>query len=68
MMAFMGLSLQCILDLIVAGISLVIGLGFFAFITSILCSVAFLHNSKALLEEKNRSNDARTYGSAVRLS
>lgn len=35
-----------IMDLVVAGISLVIGLGIFVFIASILCSAAFLHNAK----------------------
>lgn len=45
-MPFMGLSVQCVLDLVVAGISLMIGLGIFAFIASILCSVAFLYNAK----------------------
>ncbi|KAG2702587.1 hypothetical protein I3843_06G090300 [Carya illinoinensis] len=39
-------SLQCVLDLVVAGISLIFGLGIFAFIASILCSAAFLHNAK----------------------
>ena len=42
----MGLSVQCIMDLVVAGISLVIGLGFFAFIASILCSAVFIYNVK----------------------
>ncbi|KAK1551861.1 hypothetical protein Q3G72_006093 [Acer saccharum] len=37
---------QCIMDLVVAGISLVIGFGIFAFIASILCSAAFLYNAK----------------------
>lgn len=46
MALLMGLSLQWLLDLVVAGISLMIGLGIFAFIASILCSVAFLNNSK----------------------
>ncbi|WOH13422.1 hypothetical protein DCAR_0832932 [Daucus carota subsp. sativus] len=44
----MGMSLTCVMDLIVAGISLMIGLGLFAFITSILCSAAFVHNVKDL--------------------
>lgn len=42
----MGLSVQCVLDLVVAGISLVIGLGIFAITASILCSAAFFHNAK----------------------
>ena len=42
----MGLSVQSIMDLVVAGISLVIGLGFFAFIASILCSAVFIYNVK----------------------
>ncbi|XP_031261324.1 uncharacterized protein LOC116119523 [Pistacia vera] len=47
-MLFMGLSVQSVLDLVVAGISLMIGFGIFAFIASILCSIAFLHNAKAI--------------------
>ncbi|KAI5574034.1 hypothetical protein POPTR_010G134950v4 [Populus trichocarpa] len=43
MVLLTGLS---IMDLVVAGISLVIGLGIFVFIASILCSAAFLHNAK----------------------
>ncbi|XP_058112384.1 uncharacterized protein LOC131255637 [Magnolia sinica] len=39
-------TLQCLIDLLVAGISLMIGLGIFALILSILCSAAFLHNAK----------------------
>ncbi|KAJ4846904.1 hypothetical protein Tsubulata_026232 [Turnera subulata] len=46
MVLLMGLSLQSMLDLVVAGISLMIGLGIFGFITSLLCSAAFLHNAK----------------------
>ncbi|GKU90461.1 hypothetical protein SLEP1_g4452 [Rubroshorea leprosula] len=46
MAILMGLSLQCIIDLVVAGVSLMIGLGIFVFIASILCSAAFLHNAK----------------------
>jgi hypothetical protein len=42
----MGLSVQWILDLVIAGISLMIGLGIFAFIASVLCSAAFFHNAK----------------------
>ncbi|XP_074383452.1 uncharacterized protein LOC141725004 [Apium graveolens] len=42
----LGLSLSCIMDLIVAGISLIIGLGLFAFITCILCSAAFFYNAR----------------------
>ncbi|XP_028065098.1 uncharacterized protein LOC114268184 [Camellia sinensis] len=45
-MLVIGVSVQCLMDLVVAGVSLVIGLGIFAFIASILCSVAFLHNAK----------------------
>ncbi|KAF1889928.1 hypothetical protein Lal_00025258 [Lupinus albus] len=40
-----GLGLS-ILDFVVAGISLIIGLGFFAFIASILCTTAFFNNAK----------------------
>ncbi|KVH96337.1 uncharacterized protein LOC112528207 [Cynara cardunculus var. scolymus] len=43
----MGVSIQLLMDLIVAGISLMIGFGIFAFIASILCSAAFFHNVKA---------------------
>ncbi|KAI4379189.1 hypothetical protein MLD38_005516 [Melastoma candidum] len=42
----LGVNLQCLLDLVVAGISLAIGLGFFAFVVTVLCSAAFLLNSK----------------------
>ncbi|KAF8095757.1 hypothetical protein N665_0323s0023 [Sinapis alba] len=38
------ISVQTAMDLVVAGISLMIGLGFFALIASILCSVAFFHH------------------------
>ncbi|KAJ6941784.1 hypothetical protein NC651_007526 [Populus alba x Populus x berolinensis] len=56
----MGLSVQCIMDLVVAGISLVIGLGFFAFIASILCSAVFIYNVKHAL-----SGTATGFGSLV---
>ncbi|KAJ6726431.1 hypothetical protein OIU79_004561 [Salix purpurea] len=46
MVLLMGLSVQWIMDFVVAGISLVIGLGIFAFIASILCSAAFIYNVK----------------------
>ncbi|KAK7860512.1 uncharacterized protein LOC112030123 [Quercus suber] len=46
MMMMMSLCVQCVLDLVVAGFSLMIGLGIFAFIASILCSAAFFHNAK----------------------
>ena len=46
MVILMGLSVQSLMDLVVAGISLMIGLGIFAFIASILCSAAFLHHAK----------------------
>ncbi|CAB4264882.1 unnamed protein product [Prunus armeniaca] len=46
MMFLMGLSIQSLLDLAVAGISLMIVLGIFTFITSILCSAAFLQTAK----------------------
>ncbi|KAI4387556.1 hypothetical protein MLD38_005378 [Melastoma candidum] len=42
----LGVNLQCLLDLVVAGISLAIGLGFFSFVATILCAAAFLLNSK----------------------
>lgn len=42
----MGLSVQSVMDLVVAGFSLIIGLGIFAFIASILCSAAFVQNAK----------------------
>ncbi|CAN1145004.1 hypothetical protein LINPERHAP2_LOCUS14438 [Linum perenne] len=47
-MLMMGLTLQSMLDLVVAGISLMIGFGIFTFVASILCSAAFLQNVKAL--------------------
>lgn len=47
-MLVMGISLQCLMDLMVAGFSLMIGLGIFAFIASILCSAAFYQNAKQL--------------------
>ncbi|EYU28917.1 hypothetical protein ABFS83_12G085100 [Erythranthe nasuta] len=45
-MIMMGLSVQCVLDFMVAGFSLMVGLGIFAFIASILCSAAFFQNAK----------------------
>ncbi|KAK7407492.1 hypothetical protein VNO78_09445 [Psophocarpus tetragonolobus] len=42
-MVMVGLGL---LDLLVAGVSLLIGLTFIAFIASILCATAFLNNAK----------------------
>ncbi|XP_019068767.1 uncharacterized protein [Solanum lycopersicum] len=47
-MLVMGISLQCLMDLVVAGFSLMIGLGIFALIASILCSAAFYQNAKQL--------------------
>ncbi|CAN4125216.1 unnamed protein product [Withania somnifera] len=47
-MLVMGISLQCLMDLVVAGFSLMIGLGIFAFIASILCLAAFYQNAKQL--------------------
>ncbi|XP_024012300.1 uncharacterized protein LOC112086778 [Eutrema salsugineum] len=41
------ISIQTVMDLIVAGFSLMIGFGFFALIASVLCSVAFLHHLRA---------------------
>ncbi|XP_078162637.1 chaperonin 60 subunit beta [Carex rostrata] len=38
---------QVMLDLTVAGISLVVVFGFFAFIAAILCTTAFIHHSKS---------------------
>ncbi|KAB2620691.1 hypothetical protein D8674_040592 [Pyrus ussuriensis x Pyrus communis] len=46
MMWMMGLSIQSLLDLAVAGVSANVGLGIFAFIASILCSAAFFHTAK----------------------
>ncbi|XP_038678683.1 uncharacterized protein LOC119980093 [Tripterygium wilfordii] len=46
MMLLMGLSLQSILDLAIAGFSLMIGFGIFGFIASFLCSAAFIENAK----------------------
>ncbi|KAG9152875.1 hypothetical protein Leryth_012496 [Lithospermum erythrorhizon] len=42
------LSVQFLMDLVVAGVSLMIGLGIFALIASILCSAAFFQNAKEL--------------------
>ncbi|XP_075518532.1 uncharacterized protein LOC142552660 [Primulina tabacum] len=44
----MGFSVQCVLDFMVAGVSLMLGLGFFAFVASILCSAAFIQNAKEI--------------------
>ncbi|XP_068331940.1 uncharacterized protein [Pyrus communis] len=46
MMWMMRLSIQSLLDLAVAGVSTMVGLGIFAFIASILCSAAFFHTAK----------------------
>lgn len=46
MVSIMGLSMHTIMDLVVAGFSLIIGLGIFAFIASILCTAAFIQNAK----------------------
>lgn len=48
MWVLLGLSFQSLMDLTVAGISLMLGLGLFAFIASILCSAAFFQNAKEL--------------------
>ncbi|CAD6218852.1 unnamed protein product [Miscanthus lutarioriparius] len=37
---------QLALDLAVAGMSLAVALAFFALVTTVLCSAAFLHHSK----------------------
>ncbi|XP_020264429.1 uncharacterized protein LOC109840266 [Asparagus officinalis] len=45
----LGLSfslIQLLMDVMVAGMSLILVLGIFSFVASILCSAAFLHNSK----------------------
>ncbi|KAH6797879.1 chaperonin 60 subunit beta [Perilla frutescens var. hirtella] len=47
-MMLLGLSVQFVLDFVVAGISLMIGIGLFAFIASILCSAAFFQNAKEI--------------------
>ncbi|CAI0466826.1 unnamed protein product [Linum tenue] len=44
----MGLSLQSMLDLVATGISVMIGLGIFTFVASILCSAAFIQNVKSV--------------------
>ncbi|KAB2632061.1 hypothetical protein D8674_028308 [Pyrus ussuriensis x Pyrus communis] len=46
MMWTMGLSIQSLLDLAVAKVSTMVGLGIFAFIASILCSATFFHTAK----------------------
>ncbi|KAK9048553.1 hypothetical protein SSX86_032482 [Deinandra increscens subsp. villosa] len=43
----MGVSLQMLLDLTVAGISLMVGFTIFGFIAAILCSAAFFYHAKA---------------------
>ncbi|XP_021755863.1 uncharacterized protein LOC110721050 [Chenopodium quinoa] len=40
------LSIQSIMDMALAGISLMIGLGIFGFIASVLCSAAFFQHAK----------------------
>lgn len=45
-MVLLGLSVQYLIDLVVAGVSLMIGFGIFALIASILCSAAFINNAK----------------------
>uniref|UniRef100_A0A7N0V9Y6 Uncharacterized protein n=1 Tax=Kalanchoe fedtschenkoi TaxID=63787 RepID=A0A7N0V9Y6_KALFE len=42
----LGLSVQSLLDLTLAGFSLIIGLGIFSFIAFVLCSAAFVHNAR----------------------
>ncbi|KAF7850728.1 hypothetical protein BT93_L5077 [Corymbia citriodora subsp. variegata] len=42
----LGLSVRGVLDMIVAGVSLAIGFGFWVFVTSVLCSVAFFRCAK----------------------
>ncbi|KAL9664303.1 hypothetical protein QQ045_019702 [Rhodiola kirilowii] len=42
------LSIQSLLDLTLAGFSLMIGLAIFSFIALILCTAAFFHNAKDL--------------------
>lgn len=49
--------LMTLMDLIVAGISLMVGLGFFALIASILCSVAFFHHAKAASSWPSKSSN-----------
>lgn len=39
-------SVQGLLDFVVAGVSLMICLGIFAFIASVLCSAAFFYHAK----------------------
>ncbi|KAK6921846.1 hypothetical protein RJ641_012353 [Dillenia turbinata] len=46
----LGVPVQCLLDLFVAGISLMIGLGMFILIASILCSAAFIHYAKVVFK------------------
>ncbi|XP_023759407.1 uncharacterized protein LOC111907833 [Lactuca sativa] len=43
----MGVSIQLLMDLTIAGMSLMIGFGIFAFVASILCSAVFFHSAKA---------------------
>ena len=46
MMMISMASVQGLIDFVVAGISLMICLGIFGFIASILCSAAFFHHAK----------------------
>ncbi|RXH81032.1 hypothetical protein DVH24_004946 [Malus domestica] len=46
MMWMMGLSIQSLLDLAVAGVLAMVRLGIFAFIASILCSATFFHTAQ----------------------
>ncbi|XP_022011586.1 uncharacterized protein LOC110911292 [Helianthus annuus] len=43
----LGVSIQLLLDLTVAGFSLMIGFGIFVLTAMVLCSAAFFHNAKA---------------------
>ncbi|OVA12530.1 hypothetical protein BVC80_9011g42 [Macleaya cordata] len=42
----MIIPVLCLVDIMVAGISLMIGLGIFGFVASILCSAAFFYHAK----------------------
>ncbi|OEL37802.1 hypothetical protein BAE44_0001177, partial [Dichanthelium oligosanthes] len=50
---------QLALDLAVAGMSLAVAFAFFAVVTTVLCSAAFLHHSKPAAAEGGVSIDAR---------
>ncbi|XP_068637986.1 uncharacterized protein [Aristolochia californica] len=56
----LGINLQCLFDLFIAGISLMIGFGIFAFAASVLCSAAFLNIAKGVsISERQKGEVAK---------